>query len=65
MHKWNISNGSVEMIEDQLTRELFENDTWIPDQAELDELKELESHMTMEEANSVPKTAKLQLQVRQ
>ena len=48
-----------------LTRELLENDYWIPDQAELDELKELESHMTIEEVNSIPKTAKLQLQVRQ
>ena len=65
MHKWNISNGSVEMIEDQLTRDLLENDYWIPDQAELDKLKELESHMTIEEVNSIPKTAKLQLQVRQ
>ena len=65
MHKWNISNGSVEMIEDQLTRDLLENDYWIPDKAELEKLKELESYMTVEEANSVPKTAKLQLQVRQ
>ena len=60
MYKWNISNGSVEMIDyDKLTRDLNEDDELFVDQAEYDKLKFIESHMTDEEANSVPKTARL------
>ena len=60
MYKWNISNGSVEMIDyDKLTRDLNEDDEIIVDQAEYDKVKFIESHMTAEEANSVPKTARL------
>ena len=63
MYKWNISNGSVQMIEDPLTREDFLDDFVVVDQAEQDKLKEIESHMTMAQADSVPKIAILQIQV--
>ena len=64
MYKWNISNGSVEMIDyDKLTRDLNEDDEIIVDQAEYDKVKFIESHMTDEEANSVPKTIRLDFEV--
>ena len=64
MYKWNISNGSVEMIDyDKLTRDLNEDDEIIVDQAEYDKVKFIESHMTAEEANSVPKTIRLDFEV--
>ena len=67
MYKWNISNGSVEMIQDdKLTGEFNEDDDHdiIVDQAEDDKVKFIESHMTAEEANSVPETARLDIVVR-
>ena len=51
------------MIEDPLTREDFLDDFVVVDQAEQDKLKEIESHMTMAQADSVPKIAILQIQV--
>ena len=67
MYKWNISNGSVEMIQDdKLTGGEFnedDNHDVIVDQAEDDKVKFIESHMTAEEANSVPKTARLDIVV--
>ena len=65
MYKWSIVNGSVQQIQDLLTREEgnFTNDVEGLDQAEEDTLKEIESQMTMEQANSVPKTGKLEIRV--
>ena len=70
MYKWNMGIGSVEIIDDPLTRQLSENRTaddpdWNPKvSTELEaKFEELESHMTAEDIFKVPKTAVLQLQV--
>ena len=68
MYKWNISNGSVEMIDDdyRLTREFNVTDDGqdiIFDQADYDKAKFIESHMTAEEADSLPETALLDIVV--
>ena len=62
MHKWNIGNGSVEMIDDPFAREVDQD--WHPNSAKEAEFEELESHLTTKELNSVPKTAKLDLVVK-
>ena len=78
MYKWN-SNGSVEIIQDTLSRDALRLNGWIssylgktvvdscipiiPDEAVQAELNLIERLLTVEQANSVPKTANLQIQV--
>ena len=71
MYKWK-KNGEVEAIPEVfckgetdmvMARESEGNDEAIANQAAVDELFEIEEHMTASEAASVPITAKLQIKV--
>ena len=73
MYKWH-NDGNVELVpevfsdglerDEVVDRDDGENDEPIANQEEQDELVDIESNMTPEQAATVPTTAKLQLKVK-